>query len=136
MGLISFTWIFCNNLVKILLVVIEILSFSGSVLLLEKADGDHLAVPNCKKKYIMAQCKDYCKTKLVQFHRKIVFQFYTLLFLVRNAILTCLFVFNLKKKLSAGIIMKQIWSKLIKRLLRYCHFHVLCFFSNGKRRPS
>ena len=35
--------------VKIHLPVIEILSFSSSVLLLVKADGDHLAVPNCKK---------------------------------------------------------------------------------------
>ena len=49
MDLISLTWIFCHNLVKIHLEVIEILSFSCSVLLLVKADGDHLAVPNCKK---------------------------------------------------------------------------------------
>ena len=41
--------VFCHNLVKIYLVVIEILSFSCSVLLLIKADGDHLAVPNGKK---------------------------------------------------------------------------------------
>ena len=68
MGLISLTWVFCHNLVKIHLVVIEILSFSCSVLPLVKADGDHLAVPNCKKKIKMAKCKDYCNTKLVQFH--------------------------------------------------------------------
>ena len=49
MGLISNTWVFCHNLVKIHLVFIEKLSFSCSVLLLVKADGDHLAVPNCKK---------------------------------------------------------------------------------------
>ena len=49
MGLISLTRVFCHNLVKICLVVIEILSFSCSVLLLIKADGDHLAVPNGKK---------------------------------------------------------------------------------------
>ena len=49
MGLISLTWVFCHKLVKIHLVVIDILSFSCSVLLLVKADGDHLAVPNCKK---------------------------------------------------------------------------------------
>ena len=48
MGLISLTWVFCHNLLKIHLVVIEILSFSCFVLLV-KADGDHLAVPNCKK---------------------------------------------------------------------------------------
>ena len=54
MDLISLTWIFCHNLVKIHLEVIEILSFSCSVLLLVKADGDHLAVPNCKKKIKMA----------------------------------------------------------------------------------
>ena len=44
MGLISLTWVFCHNLVKIHFVVIEILSFSCSVILLVKA------VPNCKKK--------------------------------------------------------------------------------------
>ena len=49
MGLISVTEVFCHNLVKIHLVVFEILSFSCSVLLLVKANGDHLAVPNCKK---------------------------------------------------------------------------------------
>ena len=50
MGLLSLTWVFCHNLVIINLMVIVILSFSCSVLLLVKADGDHLAVPNCKKK--------------------------------------------------------------------------------------
>ena len=49
MGPISLTWVFCHNLVKIHSVVIEILSFSCSVLLSVKEDGDHLAVPNCKK---------------------------------------------------------------------------------------
>ena len=39
-----------TNLVKNHLMVIEILSFSCSVLLLVKADGNDLAVPNCKKK--------------------------------------------------------------------------------------
>ena len=34
MGLISLTWVFCHNLVKSHLVVIEILSFSCSVLLI------------------------------------------------------------------------------------------------------
>ena len=48
MGLISLTWVFCN-LVKIHLVVNEILSFSCFVLFLVMADGDHLAVSNCKK---------------------------------------------------------------------------------------
>ena len=48
MGLISLTWVFCHNFVKIHLKVIEKLSFSCSVLLLVKADGDHLALPNCK----------------------------------------------------------------------------------------
>ena len=36
MGLISLTWVFCHNLVKIHLVPIEILSFSCFVLLLVK----------------------------------------------------------------------------------------------------
>ena len=37
-GLDIATWVFCHNLVKIRLVVIEILSFSCSVLFLVKAD--------------------------------------------------------------------------------------------------
>ena len=48
MGLISLACVFCHNLVKSHLVVLEILSFSCSVLIFVKADGDHLAVPNCK----------------------------------------------------------------------------------------
>ena len=54
MGLISLTWIFRHNLIKIHLKVIGILSISCSVLLLVKANGDPLAVPNCKKKIDMA----------------------------------------------------------------------------------
>ena len=57
MGLISLTWVFCHNLVKINLVVIEILSLSCSVLLLVKADGNHLTVPNHKKKSIWLNAK-------------------------------------------------------------------------------
>ena len=34
-------------------------------------------------------------------------------------------------QLHARIILTQIWSKSIMRLLRYCHFHVLCYFSNS-----
>ena len=37
------------GILQIHLEVIEILSFLCSVLPLVKADGDHLAVPNCKK---------------------------------------------------------------------------------------
>ena len=50
MDLISLTWVFCHNLVKTNLVAIGILSFSWLVIFLVTADGDHLAVPNCKKK--------------------------------------------------------------------------------------
>ena len=51
MALISLTWVFCHNLVKIhLVVIIDILSFSCSVLLYLTADGDHLEVKNCKNK--------------------------------------------------------------------------------------
>ena len=49
MGLISLNWVFCHNLIKIHLEVTEIVSFSCSMLLLVKADGDHLAVQNCQK---------------------------------------------------------------------------------------
>ena len=49
MGLILLTWVFCHNLIKIHLVVNEILSFSCSVVLLVKADGNHLAAPNGQK---------------------------------------------------------------------------------------
>ena len=49
------TWVFCHDLVKIHLVVIEILSFSCSVLFLVMADGNHLAVPNCKNQNNLMQ---------------------------------------------------------------------------------
>ena len=49
MGLISLTWVFCHNLVKIHIVIIEILCFSCSVLFLVTADGDHLELPYCKR---------------------------------------------------------------------------------------
>ena len=49
MGLISLTWVFYHNLVIIHLIVIEVLSFSCSVLFLVKALRPHLVVPNCKK---------------------------------------------------------------------------------------
>ena len=57
MGLISLTWVFCHNFVKIHLEVIEILSLYCSVLLLKKPDGDHLEVPNCQKKSIWLNAK-------------------------------------------------------------------------------
>ena len=114
------------NLVKIHLVVIEMLLFSCSVLLLVKADGDHLAVPNCKKK---SKCLNAKITVIQSWYNSIerFFQFYTLLFLVRDAILTGLFLF-IFKRFIARIVLTQIWSKSIKLLLRYCHFHALCYF--------
>ena len=57
MGLIYLTLVFCHCLVKIHLEVIEVLSFSRSLLLLVKADDDHLAVPNYKKKIKMLHAK-------------------------------------------------------------------------------
>ena len=98
MGLISLKWVFCHNLVKINLVVIKILSFSCSVLLLVKADGDRLAVPNCKKKkkkkktaYVNIIVKQSRNNSIEHF-----FRFYTLLFSVRDAIGTGLFLFDFK----------------------------------------
>ena len=61
------------QLVKIHLVVIEILSISCSVLI--KADGDHLALSNCKYKIKMASCKGNCNKKLAQFNLKIFSSF-------------------------------------------------------------
>ena len=55
MALISLTWVFCLNLVKIHLKVIEILPFSCSVLFLVTADGNHLAVPNRKQSNSLMQ---------------------------------------------------------------------------------
>ena len=40
------------------------------------------------------------------------------------------------RQLSAKNFLTQIWSNFIKRLLRCCHFHDLCYFCNGKWRPS
>ena len=55
------------------------------------------------------------------------FQFHTLLFLEMDANLAGLFLFSFET-LHARIILTQIWSKSIKRSLRYCHFHVLRYF--------
>ena len=95
MGLISFTWVFCHNLVKIHLVIIDILSFSCSALLLVKADGDHLVVPNCKNNQngLMQRLFIVIQSRYNSIDS---FQFYTLLFSVRDAILTGLFLFNFK----------------------------------------
>ena len=49
MGRIKLTRVFCHNLVIIYFVIVEILSFLFSVLFLVTEDGDHLAMPNCKK---------------------------------------------------------------------------------------
>ena len=49
MGLILLTWVFCHNLVTIHLVIIELLSFSCSMLFLVMADGECPAMPNCKQ---------------------------------------------------------------------------------------
>ena len=92
MGLISLIWVFCHNLIKIHFMVIEILSFSCFVLFLVMPDGDHLAVPNCKK-------SKWLNAKIIVTQRwynsiERFFQFYTLLFLEWNAILTGLFLFN------------------------------------------
>ena len=95
MGLISLTWVFCHNLVKIRLGVIEILSFSFSVLLLIKADDDHLAVPNCIKK------SSWLNAKIIvtQSWYNSTERFFPVLYfaiLVRDAILSGLFLFNFK----------------------------------------
>ena len=42
MGLISLTWVFCHNLVKLHFVVIKILSFPCSMLFSVMADAEHL----------------------------------------------------------------------------------------------
>ena len=80
MDLILLTCVFYHNLVKLHLVVIEILSFSCSVLLLVKADGNHLAVQNYQKKK-----SKWLNAKIIviqSWYNSIerFFQFYTLLF--------------------------------------------------------
>ena len=59
---------------------IEILSFSCSVLLVVKADGDHLAVPNCKKSKWLNAKIIVTQSRYNSIER--FFQFYLLLFLV------------------------------------------------------
>ena len=90
MGLISITWVFCHNWVKIHLVVIEVLSFSCSVLFLVMADGDHPAMPYCKKsKWLNAKIivTESGYNSIERF-----FQVHALLFLVTDATLTGLFL--------------------------------------------
>ena len=62
----------------IYLVVMEILSFSCFELFLVTADGDHLAVPNCKK----SKCPNVKIIVTKSWYNAIerFFQFYTLLF--------------------------------------------------------
>ena len=55
------------------------------------------------------------------------FQFHTLLFLEMGANLTGLFLFNFETTSCKNHSYTN-WSKSIKRLLRYCHFHVLRYF--------
>ena len=99
MGLISLTWAFCHNFVKIHIEDTGILSFSCSVLLFVKADGDRLAVPNCKKK---SKIQNGLMQRLLLYKTGTIpltdfFQFYTLLFSVRDAILIGLFLINFKR---------------------------------------
>ena len=127
---IALTWVVCHNLVKIHLVVIDTLSFLCSVLLLVKADGNHLAVPNWKKRH-------NAKIIVIQSWYNSIERFFPVLYFAIfckgcHIDRYCLIL----KQLFARTILTQIWSKSIKRLLRYCHFHVLCYFSNGKWRPS
>ena len=96
MSLISLTLVICHNLVKIHLVVIEILSFSCSVLYLLKTDGNHLVVPNCKKsKWLNAKI---IVTKSWYNSNERFFQCYILLLFVKDGIL----------KVSSYLILKQL----------------------------
>ena len=71
--------------------VIEILSFSCSVLFVVTADGDHFAILNCKKsKWLNAQIIA-TESWYNSFHREIFILCY---FLVTDAILTGLFLFD------------------------------------------
>ena len=71
--------------------VIEILSFSCSVLFVVTADGDHLAILNCKKsKWLNAQIIA-TESWYNSFHREIFILCY---FLATDAILTGLFLFD------------------------------------------
>ena len=126
MGLISLTWIFCHNLVKTHSEVIEIFSFSCPVLLLVKADGDHLAVPNCKKAKmgLISLTWIFCHN-LVKTHSEVIeiFSFSCPVLLLVKADGDHLAVPNCKKK-----IMDQ-FQKMV--LERYRHFCVYAIFSNG-----
>ena len=73
--------------------LIDILSFSFSVLLLVKADGNNLAVSNCEKQSKWLNAK-IIVTQSWYHSIERFFQFCTLLSLVRDAILTGLFLFN------------------------------------------
>ena len=98
---------------------------SCSVLYLVKADGDHLVVPNRKKSKWLNAKIIVIKSWYNSIER--CFQCYTLLFLVRDAILK-VYSYLILKQLIARIILTKVWSKLIRRLLRYCHFHFLRYY--------
>ena len=83
---------FDTNLVRIHSAHIEILSlFSHFVLCLVTADGSHLGTKNCKKKSKWLHAK-FILTQVGKIPDS--FQFHILRFLVTEAILTGLFLFN------------------------------------------
>ena len=83
MGLMSLTWVVCHNVVKIHLVVIEILSFSCFVLFLLTGRWRPSCSAKCKKsKWLNA------KIIVIRSWYNSIEKFYTMIFLVRDAILT------------------------------------------------
>ena len=102
--------------------VIEILSFSCSVLLLVKADGDHLAVPNCKikiKKIILIQSWYNSVERY--------FQFYTLLFFSKGchldrSILSNFKTTHCKNHFDINLVI------IHKAVIEILSIYVLCYF--------
>ena len=95
MGLISLTWVFWHNLVKIHLVVTETLSFFMFCATVSTGRPG----PSCSAKLQKKSKRPNAKIIVTQSWYNSIqryFQFYTLLFLVRDAILTGQFLFNFK----------------------------------------
>ena len=124
---------FDTNLVKIHQAVIEILSFSCSMLFLVTANGSHLGMPNCKNQNGLIQETFWHKVGSISSKCSsdmVIFLVTGILFLVMapgSHLDSYISFYLILKHLKARIILTQIWSKSIKQLLKYCHFHVLCY---------
>ena len=139
---------FETNFIKIHSAVIQILSFSCSVLFLVMANGGHLGMPNCKKikkekwetRNILAQSRINFNQWFLIYHHFRVYAIFS------NGSLWSSWIVNLhkveivslkkSKRLYTRNILAWSWINFIQWFFRYCHFRVCAIFSNSPWRPN